>query len=167
MFKKIIKDIFSEEYNKFISFCKKHKIVTIIIIIIVAIIIFLIWILSLDSTTEQHIITTNNQSGGITAHTVNIGVDEERHVTEIDKQKLNSELKPFAKGAAKILIIYLLDDSESKKFAMQIRKYLYSEGWGIPKLISNIGDAPPKGEFNVHPPLTDDDVVVQITVGPQ
>jgi|688.fasta_scaffold111990_3 hypothetical protein len=99
-------------------------------------------------------VTSYNQSGGITAHTVNIGPQ---------KRKLNSALQQQLLSLPKtrpITIIAMMGNSESMDFAIEIHEFMQSAG--MPMAESGIS----QGMFaGVVKGLNFDATSAQITVG--
>jgi hypothetical protein len=68
-------------------------------------------------------VTSYFQSGGITAHTVNIGA-QARHVDD----RLRAELRRMIPHGSKVEIEVVMGDSEALKFAHEITAFLDVEG---------------------------------------
>jgi hypothetical protein len=76
------------------------------------------------SNRNNTFITSNNQSGGITAHTVNFGPT----ARSMDAQ-LGAQLKQHIPSPAKITITAILGDSEAFGFANQVLAWLRENGY--------------------------------------
>ena len=78
------------------------------------------------SKDEKNIyVTSNNQMGGITAGTVNLG-PQARTMNE----QLGEQLKQALPETAKITVTAVLGDGEAFGFANQIMQWLKSNGYG-------------------------------------
>lgn len=69
-------------------------------------------------------ITSINQQGGITAHTVNVG-QPSRHINDDVKNQLNNQLDK----SRKVDVVVVLGDGEAFSFATEINKYLVASGY--------------------------------------
>lgn len=78
--------------------------------------------------TEIHNVSSYNQVGGITAHTINLDLLR-RQLTEDGKKELDEILKPY-KGKI-IEISYTGGNEEAFSFALEIKEYLESKKWEI------------------------------------
>ena len=79
---------------------------------------------------EIHFVTSYNQSGGITAHTVNMEKPG-RHINDGLKQQLDSLLP---KEKRPIVINSAISDRESYNFGAEIAAYLRGNGWSVEQL---------------------------------
>ncbi len=103
-------------------------------------------------------ITSFYQSGGITAHTVNIG-SQPRHINVELKSDLDAKLAGHKEKM--ITITSLLGDGEAISFAYEIGEYLKSKGYKVNGNNQAVWSNPVKGQgisFN-------DDSTVSIWVG--
>ena len=98
------------------------------------------------------------QSGGITAHTVNFAKPD-RHMDERYKQGLLSGLPKNKK--IKIIIITTLGDTESRLFGEEIKSFLVVNGWIVDRMLGTIWREPFFGEKLVE----DKDGNIQIQIG--
>ncbi len=73
-------------------------------------------------------ITSYNQSGGITAHTVNIGM-QTRHLDLQEASQLDQHLLQFKSTAVRVTSV--LGDQEAFLFANEIKDYLTSKGFAV------------------------------------
>ena len=71
-------------------------------------------------------VTSHNQSGGITAHTVNIG-PQQRTVTEALRQQIRTQV-PRIKP---ITVIAVMGDGEALRFARELHDVLKAEGFPL------------------------------------
>ena len=69
-------------------------------------------------------ITSHNQSGGITAQTVNIGPGQ-RHMNE----SLGADLKKNVPTGSEVTIVAVMGDNEAMAFAEEIRKWMLANGY--------------------------------------
>lgn len=69
-------------------------------------------------------ITSNNQMGGITAHTVNFGP-----VARSMNPQLGAQLKQAVPASAKVKVVAVLGDSEAFGFANQILAWMKTSGY--------------------------------------
>ncbi len=74
-----------------------------------------------DNTT----IISSNQSGGITAHTVNIG-NQPRHLTQSLKQEL-----AHLPRTANVVVTAVMGDQEAFVFGTEINSFLKEEGYNV------------------------------------
>jgi len=75
------------------------------------------------SKTETHNVSSYNQSGGVTAHTVNLA-QEPRVFNQNSAEHLIQQLEPYE--GMPIEIMHLLGDIEGRNFAFQIKDSLFS-----------------------------------------
>ena len=81
-------------------------------------------------TNQTFVVSSQNQSGGITAGVVNITPQQ-----RILSSKLQHELKQLIKDETReVTITCSLGDAESYNFATQIKDYLFSEGYKVRKI---------------------------------
>lgn len=71
-------------------------------------------------------VTSHNQSGGITAHTVNIG-SQQRTITEALKQQIRTQVP----RALPITVVAVMGDGEALRFAHELHAFLSSEGFPL------------------------------------
>lgn len=71
-------------------------------------------------------ITSINQSGGITAHTVNVNKPPKRTIVH-SRMKIIEELKKFSAGAYRLH--YMSSDTEAANLAHEIDEVLTASGW--------------------------------------
>jgi hypothetical protein len=78
----------------------------------------------LPPQTVQHNVTSYNQEGGITAHTVNVSTVQRRRLDEATKTRLLKVTrgKPF-------IVCWPISDGEASKYALEIRAFLESAGY--------------------------------------
>jgi hypothetical protein len=96
-----------------------------------------------DSTPNVNV-TSHNQAGGITAHTVNVGEPPRRMNTQ-----LAAELDRVTKGYKKYKVTCALSDAEAYGLAAEMMSYLKSKGLevdggessGLDAAIERLGDA--------------------------
>jgi len=81
-----------------------------------------------NQTFETHNVTSYDQGGGITAHTVNIQRSA-RHLTQKFIDSLNANL-PRDKTEI-IVVTSVWGDQEALQFAHEIKNHLESRGWEI------------------------------------
>ncbi len=86
-------------------------------------------------------ITSHNQSGGITAHTVNIG-KRERKLDEAGKQGIETALKQFP-NARRFGVTAIMGDPEAMNAAIEIRAYLQSTGRNVAQHIDQVAYGSP------------------------
>lgn len=99
-------------------------------------------------------ITSNNQSGGITAHTVNVGA-QPRQLTVAFAAQLEAQLprgKPVSVAA-------VMGDQEAFSFATQIVEHLRSRGYVVDGVSQVVYSGPVVGQF-IKPYDTGFEVVV-------
>lgn len=99
-------------------------------------------------------VTSHNQSGGITAHTVNIGA-QPRQLTAASAAELEAQL-PKAKPVS---VAAIMGDQEAFSFATQILEYLRSKGYAVTGVDQVVYSGPVVGQF-VNPTNTGFEVVV-------
>lgn len=100
-------------------------------------------------------ITSHNQSGGITAHTVNVG-SSPRILTQENGRKIVENLLPYKEKT--ICVTSYSGDGESFNYANQILKLLVDNSFktsGVDQVIW----------ANPIPPLSFDNIKVQVNVG--
>jgi hypothetical protein len=88
-------------------------------------------------------VTSYFQSGGITAHTVNIGA-QPRHINEALKNNLENNLSNHKEKDIKIMS--LMGDGEANVFAHEIREYLISKGYKVNGFSQAVWPTPLKGQ---------------------
>jgi len=101
-------------------------------------------------------ITSHNQSGGITAHTVNLG-PQDRVLSDNAASQLDTELSKHP--GKKISVTSVLGDPEAFKFATQIMVYLKEQGYDVDGVNQAVYTAPVRGQ-HIRP--TDDKVDIII-----
>ena len=69
-------------------------------------------------------ITSNNQMGGITAHTVSIGARE-----RVLSEEMKAQLIQQVKKGSRVVVTSVMGDQEALKLAEQCLNYLRSEGY--------------------------------------
>jgi hypothetical protein len=89
-------------------------------------------------------VTSTNQSGGITAYTVNIG-PQNRTLSGPQSDALKARILKGLSRTKPITITSLMNDSEAYRFAAEIRAFLAAEGFTF------TGNEIPQGVF-VPPP---------------
>lgn len=98
-------------------------------------------------TTDDHttIISSTNQSGGITAQTVNVTqqVQQPRHLDQLSEKDLISKLPKNAN----ITVTAILGDQEAFAFATEISQFLKDNQYNTKGPILAIFNKPVKGEF--------------------
>ena len=111
-----------------------------------------------ESITQPTInVTSNNQSGGITANQVNIG-SVPRNLDENFKRQL---LEALTIKSEKIDIASVMGDSESFRFANQINDFLKSQGYiNVEGVSQAVYSKPVIGQF-----IDRDKIGVKITIG--
>lgn len=77
---------------------------------------------------EYHQVSSTNQSGGITAHTINARKSA-RHINQRLKAQINGLIP--ADKSEKIIVSSSLNDSEAFAFAKEIKDYLVSQGRNV------------------------------------
>lgn len=80
-----------------------------------------------DKENEIHIVTSHHQSGGITAHTVNLGQGQRK----IDQALANQILTQLPKDK-EIDVVAVMGDSEAFTFAIEINAFLRANGFITP-----------------------------------
>lgn len=75
-----------------------------------------------------------NQSGGITAHTVNVGA-QRRQMTEKD----GAQIKDVIPTDAQVTVATVFGDSEAFAFAIQVREWLLKNGYAEVKGVNEYG----------------------------
>jgi hypothetical protein len=107
------------------------------------------------------IITSHNQQGGITAHTVNIG-PQQRSLSNPNTAQLKEQmLREFPRDKP-IDVMCVMGDSESATFAVEIHAFLAQNGFNMayPRISQAVFADPQKGlsiDRNSNP--------VRLTVG--
>jgi hypothetical protein len=99
-------------------------------------------------------VTSHNQSGGITAHTVNVGT-QPRQLSAASAAQLEAQLpkgKPVSVAA-------VMGDQEAFSFATQITEYLRSKGYAVDGVSQVVYSGPVVGQF-IKPTETGFEVVV-------
>lgn len=92
-------------------------------------------------------ITSHNQTGGITAHTVNIGVQKELEHRQVSPEQLKI-LETAIKGIKpESLLVLTFDSHESQQYSHQFEAVLRRAGWIIEHLM--LGRGTPGGAFRV------------------
>lgn len=114
------------QFNLKILFKRKETWWAVIISIVVACISGIKYIIDNNSNDKHVIVTSHNQSGGITAYNVNIDGQPRRFNQEYAK---NLRLHLPNDRSKKVLIIAQMGDKEAFQFASEIKEYLESEGW--------------------------------------
>jgi hypothetical protein len=87
-------------------------------------------------------VTSYNQSGGITAHTVNVG-PQARHL-DADGQ---SQLRKNLPSGASVQIDAAMGDQESYQFASEIKAFLISAGYKVKGVNQCVWNKPVIGQF--------------------
>ena len=99
-------------------------------------------------------ITSNNQSGGVTAHTVNIGATP-RQLNAASAQQLLQGL-PRDKP---VTVVAVMGDQEAFSFASQILNHLRANGYTVSGVDQAVYSQPMRGQF-INPTATGFEVVV-------
>lgn len=76
------------------------------------------------SNEKNIFITSNNQSGGITAHTVNFGP-----TARMMNHQLGSQIQQHIPTSSKVNVVAVLGDGEAFGFANQILSWLKTNGY--------------------------------------
>ncbi len=79
----------------------------------------------IQQTIDQSV-TSHNQSGGITAHTINFGPQQRRM-----DDKLKSEILSLIPKTTSISVIALMGDAEAYEFATEIYTFLKDNGFSL------------------------------------
>jgi len=100
-----------------------------------------------------------NQTGGITAHTVNNYAPPERHMNEGFAESLRTNIP---KGT-KVVVQVTMNDAEAHQFGMEIQRFLIAEGHNInPDEFSQcMWSQPVRG----HHLQKDKDGTIQVVIG--
>ena len=96
-----------------------------------------------DKNNQIHNVTSYNQSGGVTAHTVNIG-PQRRKMDDALRNQILTQL-PRDK---EISVTAVMGDGEALEFALEINAFLHANGFKVPSAtgISQavfVGSVPP------------------------
>ena len=143
---------------------KRSKIVKIIsIIAAICTILGFIYVLVKDNFTGGDVmgdtyVSSKNQKGGITAHTVNINTDKARHLTDSNKKIIDDLVKQYSGKTFRIFSV--LGDQESFAFAEELKTHLLEKGWPVEGVSQAAYNKPVKGLI-----LTPDGDKVKIIVG--
>jgi hypothetical protein len=77
------------------------------------------------SNSKNTFVTSHNQSGGITAGTVNIGTPPARQMT----QQMEAQLRQLVPTSNKVTVTAVMGDGEAFAFAQEITSWLRANGW--------------------------------------
>ena len=97
-----------------------------------------------NKTSEVHNIASYDQSGGITAHTVNFQKPD-RHLTPDFIRQLNNTLP--ANRKAIITVSSVMGDQEALQFGAEIKDYLQKQGWTIHWNVATVYPQPVFGQI--------------------
>lgn len=107
-----------------------------------------------NNQTQNISITSNNQSGGITAHTVNIGFAR-RQLDAASAQQLLQQL-PRQKP---VKVVAVMGDQEAFAFATQILDHLKANGYQADGVDQAVYSQPVVGQF-IKPTASGFEVVI-------
>jgi len=112
-----------------------------------------------NQTNKPSIITSVNQSGGITADQVII--NQKAPSRQLDEKFISELEKHLPSKDKSLIIVTVVGDSESLEFALEIKDYLESKGWFTERIDHTLFIRPVKGvDFSIR-----DDGGLTITVG--
>ena len=95
------------------------------------------------TTSETHTVTSYNQSGGITAHTVN-AFPESRRLNNEKCDSLSIKIYPYADRP--ILIDTVVNDREAMVFAKDTENCLHGKGFEVEGIQKTMYELPPEGQ---------------------
>lgn len=91
---------------------------------------------------ENVFVTSHNQSGGITAHTVNVG-SQARHLNP----DIASQLTQLVAKGKPVNVVAVMGDQEAFQFASEIKACLESQGYSVSGVDQVIYSEPVVGQF--------------------
>ena len=87
-------------------------------------------------------VTSYNQSGGITAHTVNVGA-QPRHFNA----ETAAQLTQMIQKGKPVNVVAVMGDQEAFQFAAEIKAYLESQGYAVSGVDQAVYLGPVVGQF--------------------
>lgn len=98
-----------------------------------------------DSKKTGDVVTSYNQSGGITAHTVNIGGQPELVPRSVSDSQLDAIRAAIAGVRPERLLVLTFDSRESQTYSRRFEAVLKEAGWTVEHLL--LGSGRPGGPF--------------------